>query len=66
MILERLIGLEDNRYMCPLLKKEISEGYCYDVNMVAYGFIKTTAIDDELPIGASEVCMECQYTQLTE
>lgn len=58
--------MEDNRYRCPLLLKEISEGYCYDVNMVAYGFIKPTAIDDKLPNEASEVCMECPHTQLTE
>jgi len=58
--------LSDNVYRCPLLDKEISEGYCYDINMVAYGLIKPSAIDDELPVGAAEVCEECPHTQLTE
>jgi len=58
--------MADDVYRCPLLDREISEGNCYDVNMVAYGYIKPSAIEDNLPNGASEICEKCPHTQLTE
>lgn len=37
-----------SEYMCPLLNQVIDDRYCYDVKMVAYGYIKPEALADKI------------------
>ncbi|MFF2092278.1 hypothetical protein [Paenibacillus sp. NPDC058174] len=57
-------------YTCPLLNKEIDQGACYDINMVAGGWIKKEvlivlereygmSIDTAI---ASQICPACKHS----
>ncbi|MDR0919474.1 MAG: hypothetical protein LBM93_09565 [Oscillospiraceae bacterium] len=50
---------------CPLVDKEVSEGECYDVQMVRSGFIKSSILDFELNTKRAEFfCSFCRFNQL--
>ena len=34
--------------MCPLLKRKINDGYCYDITIAAYGMIKMDNLEDKI------------------
>ncbi|WP_042169428.1 hypothetical protein [Paenibacillus gorillae] len=59
-------------YTCPLLNREIDQGACYDINMVAGGWIKKEAllvleIEYEMSIDvrkASQICPACKHSLL--
>ncbi len=55
---------KDKTYLCPLVNREIPGGYCYDIIMVAYGYIKPSAIDDEIPENTADICGKCPFNQL--
>lgn len=43
--------------MCPILSKEIDNGYCYEITTAAYGIIKMNCLDDD--IDREIACREC-------
>jgi len=50
---------------CPLIKEDICEGYCYDVQMVRSKMIKESILD--FPFDrekADKLCKECSFNQL--
>jgi len=54
-----------NNRKCPLLNREIDQGYCYDITMVAYGFIKPEILEDKLNRDeAKKICDICCYNEL--
>ena len=49
------------KYFCPLLKCEISEAYCYEINSVAFGLCKPSLIGDIVGRKEAEtVCGSCK------
>ena len=59
--------MEENEreYYCPLLKRVIDFAYCYDINMVAFGFIKVDAIEDLIDRKiADPICTDCEKRQM--
>ncbi len=55
----------ENEYMCPLLNRVIDDGLCYDINMVAYGFIKPDILDDKIEREeAKTICDNCEFNQM--
>lgn len=52
------------RHLCPLLNREIESGYCYDIIMVAYGFIIPSVIKDKIVENAADICDGCPFNQL--
>ena len=49
------------RYYCPLLKTEIAESFCYDINSVAFGLCKPSLIDNATSREEAEpVCDSCE------
>ena len=54
-----------DKFKCPLLDKLIYDSDCYDINMVAKGMIKETAIKEKIDKDkALEICKNCEYNQL--
>lgn len=69
-IAEKLLKQKGGRtvlcYYCPLLKREITEIYCSDINMVAFGSIspkqKTLTIKDRIDTKiVKSICLSCDY-----
>ncbi|MED4377975.1 hypothetical protein P9274_20165 [Schinkia azotoformans] len=57
----------ENEYMCPLLKRIIDDGYCYEITTAASGMLKMEALDDKLDRKtAFEYCSKCQHNQLAD
>ncbi|MDD3840768.1 MAG: hypothetical protein PHP06_09400 [Clostridia bacterium] len=57
----------ENEYMCPLLKKIIDDGYCYDITNAAYGMIKMEALDDKIDREtALRYCDNCKHNQIKD
>lgn len=55
----------ESRFACPLLKKVIDDGYCYDINMVVGNLIKPTVLKDEINKNeAIEICNSCEFNQM--
>ncbi len=53
--------------MCPLLKKIIDDGYCYDITNAAYGMIKMEALDDKIDREtALRYCDNCKHNQIKD
>lgn len=51
--------------MCPLLKRVINDGYCYDITNSAYGMMKMEALYDKIERDvALKYCDNCQYNQI--
>lgn len=53
------------KYECPLLSREIDEGYCYDINMVRMEIAKEGMIKDTIDKEkANEICEKCKNRPL--
>lgn len=53
--------------MCPLLTKVIDDAYCYEINSIAYGFIKPEAIEDKIDRDtAIKYCDNCPHNQMKD
>ena len=56
---------EESCYMCPLVKRDMWDAECYDVQMVRYGFIKSEILDFVLDRNESNmICDRCSFNQL--
>ena len=56
--------MEAKEFKCPLLKRNIDEGYCYDINMVRIGIAKENMLDDHIDKDkANEICENCKFNQ---
>ena len=52
--------MENDVYFCPLLNEVICDGYCYDINMVAFGMCKPSLIDNIVNReDANAICKDC-------
>ena len=52
----------EEKFECPLLNKIIYDTDCYDINMVAGGFIKEEILEDKIDKEKTlEVCGKCKY-----
>lgn len=52
-------------YRCPLLRRDIDEAYCYEVNMVAFEIATKSFIEDDIDRKiAQDTCSQCPYRQL--
>lgn len=57
--------MEVKVFKCPLLKKNIDEGYCYDINMVRIGIAKENMLDDHIDKNeANKTCESCKLNQV--
>lgn len=55
----------ESNFMCPLLKKKIDDGYCYEINMVVSNLIKPDALEDHInKEEAKEICKNCEFNQM--
>jgi hypothetical protein len=53
--------------MCPLLKREINDAYCYDITNAAYGMMKMSALDDKIDRDtAVKYCENCENNQIND
>ena len=60
----RIVEDVNKKFYCPLLKKDIYMGYCYDINMVVFGFIKPSFIDNVVDREMGRpVCEKCENLQ---
>jgi hypothetical protein len=56
-----------SEYMCPLLNRIISDDYCYEITIAAYGLLKMAALDDKIERDvAVKHCNDCQHNQLKD
>lgn len=53
----------ETKFFCPYLKRNISEGLCYDMQMIAYAYIKPDALPDmEIDRQSLKDCCEwCEH-----
>ena len=57
--------VDDIMVYCPLLSREITETYCAEVNLVAFGICKSEMIDDIIiRTEAEKICEKCRYRSL--
>ena len=61
---QRFRSIKENALSyCPYLKEFIDPGLCYDMQMVSYGYVKSTALYpveiDTIELG--KCCGECKY-----
>lgn len=55
----------ESSFKCPLLKKVIDDGYCFDINMVIANLIKPTVLEDKInKEEAREICKKCEFNQM--
>ena len=60
IIAETLQTARRIKYFCPLMKKFISETYCYEINSVAFGLCKPSLINNITSREEAEpVCENC-------
>jgi len=53
--------------MCPLLKRKINDGYCYDITIAAYGMIKMDSLEDKIDREtALKYCGNCENNQIND
>lgn len=53
--------------MCPLLKRKINDGYCYDITNSAYGMMKMSALEDKIDREtALKYCDNCENNQIKD
>ena len=56
--------VDDILVYCPLLKKDIADSECYDINSVAFGICKPTLIDNLVTREEAEpICENCKNVQ---
>jgi hypothetical protein len=57
--------MEDTLVFCPLLKKDIADSYCYEINSVAFGICNPSLIDNAVDRKTAEpVCGKCKNMQM--
>ena len=57
--------VDDVMVYCPLLSREITETYCAEVNLVAFGICKPEMIDDTIVrTEAEKICEKCSHRSL--
>ncbi len=57
--------LAEKVYRCPLLRRDIDEAYCYEINLVAFEIATKGLIEDDIDQKAAEqTCSSCPYRQL--
>ena len=62
--MNELAVVESGIYFCPLLKNDITNSYCYDINSVAFGLCKPSLIDNAVDRKVAEpVCEKCENRQ---
>lgn len=53
------------KFYCPILNKEISDSYCYEINSVAFGLCKPSLIDNVTDRKTAEtICEKCPNKQM--
>jgi len=53
---------EEVKIYCPLLKKDISEGYCYEINSVRLKYLESSLLDDVISHeDMQKFCINCKY-----
>ncbi len=53
---------EEVKIYCPLLKKDISEGYCYEINSARLRHVESSILDDVISQDDMEnCCVNCKY-----
>ena len=53
--------VDDILVICPLLKEEIADSYCYEINLVAFGLCKPSLINYVINREeAAPVCGSCE------
>ena len=53
-----------NNRLCPILKRLIDAGYCYDITTMAYGLIRADVLEDHiLREEALKSCETCPYNE---
>ena len=63
--MSKLVVNVDAMIACPLLKREISESYCAEVNLVAFGICVQEMIADSIDRKEAElVCEVCPHRSL--
>ncbi len=61
----------DVRWYCPLIGRQIAEGYCLDINYQRVGLFKPDVLKDAMKItklsvdGVSNICRSCANQPLT-
>lgn len=51
-----------NIIQCPLLKRDIFDAYCYDINMVRTRQMKPSILEDKIDMkAAEEFCPKCKF-----
>lgn len=55
----------DEMVNCPLLKKDIDKGYCYEVGLVIGKIVKPSILLDNIGDreAAKEICNNCKHCQ---
>lgn len=55
----------ESKFKCPLLKRVIDDGYCYDINMVIGNLVKPTVLEDKInKKEAKLICGNCEFNQM--
>lgn len=55
----------ESKFKCPLLKRIIDEGYCYDINMIRTNMMKENIIEDKInKKKATKICSNCKYNPI--
>ena len=55
----------DREFYCPLLKEEIADAYCYEINSVAFGLCKPSLVNNVTDRKTAEpVCEKCENMQM--
>lgn len=56
---------KDIEFYCPILKENISDSYCYEINSVAFGLCKPSLIDNVTDRDTAEpICKKCENNQM--
>ena len=64
-IVKELEIVESVMIDCPLLKRKIATGYCYEIVSVVSKMVKPDILDDEIDRDkAYEICCKCELNQM--
>lgn len=59
--------VNDELFYCPLLEKEIDDGFCYDINAVALKMVVPDILDepvDNIEERTEKYCTDCEHCRL--
>jgi len=63
--MNKLAMVETTLVHCPMLKEDIPESYCYEINSVAFGLCKPSLIDNIVDRETAEKhCENCPNKQI--